>query len=65
MGKQRERIQVKRATDKVKVNQDFVDELLNNTKKNAKEVIDDSRFQQLFEDDEFKMDANAKKVVSF
>ena len=65
MGKQRERIQVKRATDKVKVNQDFVDELLNNTKKNAKEVIDDSRFQQLFEDVEFKMDANAKKVVSF
>jgi len=44
MSKQRERIQVKRATDKVKVNQDFVDELLNNTKKNAKEVIEDSRF---------------------
>lgn len=37
---------------------------MTNTKKNAKGLIDDSRFKQLFEDHDFKMDQNVKKLVS-
>lgn len=54
MNKQRERIQVKKSTngDRVKVNQQFVDELLQK-KKGASELIADDRFKSLFEDKEF------------
>lgn len=54
MNKQRERIQVKKSTnaDRVKVNQQFVDELLSK-KKGASELIADDRFKSMFEDKEF------------
>ena len=57
--------------EKVKVNQQFVDELL--SKKNTKEVagiIEDDRFKSMFEDKDFNRDKNSAeykhmKPVSF
>jgi hypothetical protein len=46
----------------VKVNQSFVDDLINNKKGDA--VIEDSRFKSMFEDTEFKRDESVKPTVS-
>ena len=76
LNKQRERIQVTKKKQQfdteVKVNQRFVDELIaqNSSAKRAKKTTDvealitDDRFKSMFEDEEFKRDANKSIVVS-
>ena len=69
LSKQRERIQVvKKSTNpNVKVNQQFVDDLLaqhEKSKKSAdvKKMLSDDRFKSMFEDKEFARDAEGNKV---
>jgi ribosome biogenesis protein ENP2 len=67
--KQRERIQVvkKPANPNVKVNQQFVDNLLIQHEKNkksadVKKMLSDDRFKSMFEDKEFARDVDGAKV---
>lgn len=45
-------------SEKVKVNQQFVDELLKSNK-NVKGLIEDDRFKSMFEDKDFARDKNS------
>lgn len=48
-------------SDRVKVNQQFVDELLSKSKNTeVKKVLEDDRFKGMFEDNEFKRDVNSE-----
>lgn len=60
LDRQRERIQVKKSqnSERVKVNQQFVDELLTKNK-NITGLINDDRFKQMFEDKDFQRDVNS------